>query len=136
MTSGSLNERATRRVPVEHEAHGDRVPELPAAASVVTPLQAFLLEPKFRVQLDGGGVVRPDLQRDLVGAVILRPVDAALHERRSDATAAPALIDQHPEVPDTPTNFNAQIAPATAGRNAGRSTDRSTSQPLPPTLVR
>ena len=58
------------------------VPELAVAAAIVAPLAAFDLEPARAVERDRRGVVRPHLERDLVGALRRRPLDARVEQAR------------------------------------------------------
>src|SRR5205085_5090130 len=59
---------------------------------------AFAPEAELLVETDRGLVVRPDLERELVDAALVRPVDAALHQRGADAAPAPFLGNRHPDL--------------------------------------
>src|SRR4029453_18598273 len=72
------------------QAHDDRVPQLARAAPVVPGQVALALEPETLVEGDGGGVVGPDLEGDLVGAGLAGLVDGLGQEGRPDPPAPPA----------------------------------------------
>src|SRR5919198_287236 len=85
------------RVGLQRQAHHHRVPQLAVAAAVVAAQEPLAAEAELLVERDGGLVVRPDLEADLVRGRLARPVDPGPEQRAADAAPAPALGDQHAE---------------------------------------
>ncbi len=85
---------------VEDEARHHGVPEAPVAARPLPSEPSLLHEAEVCVERPSGHVVGPDLERELVGAVAPRPVDAGLEERATDAAAAMPFPDRHAELRD------------------------------------
>ncbi len=61
--------------PSELQAHLDQVPELAVGATDVPPEPAFFDEAELQVKGDRGGVVREHAERELMQAMIARPLD-------------------------------------------------------------
>src|SRR5262249_57728771 len=84
--------RRPRRGLVEHETHHDGVPQFSALAPVVAPTAALDLESEAPVESQGGAVVRPHLEGELVDAgPVASPLDRRVEQRRAHALASPAV---------------------------------------------
>src|SRR5262249_51478514 len=91
--------RRPRRGLVEHETHHDGVPQFSALAPVVAPTAALDLESEASVESQGGAVVRPRPEGELVDAgPVASPLDRRVEQRRAHALASPAVAHRHADV--------------------------------------
>ena len=90
--------RRQYRAAVQSQAHDDRVPQLARAAAVVPGQVALALEAEPLVEGDGGAVVGPDLEGDLVGAGRPGLVDPLGEQGAADPATAPGGEHGHAQV--------------------------------------
>src|ERR1700751_459241 len=89
--------RSRRRL-LQAPAHDERVPQLAARAPVVLEAQALVDEAVLAVERDRRGVVREDLERELVQTIGARLLDRRGHQQRADAAPAPRTCDAHADL--------------------------------------
>src|SRR4051794_5056273 len=82
----------------EQEPHHDRVPKVPARATVLRDTPSLLDEAELVVERNRGGVVGEDIEAELVRPLAPAPPDRRGYKGRPAATSAPRALDEHCEL--------------------------------------